>query len=62
MMTAMGRRESLERLRTNEAALRERGVAHIALFGSRARGDARADGDIDVMVEIRPEAGVGVRE
>jgi hypothetical protein len=30
------------RLRQNEAALRERGVVHAALFGSRARGDSYA--------------------
>jgi hypothetical protein len=34
----MNRQEILDRLRENERALRERGVAHAALFGSRARG------------------------
>jgi predicted nucleotidyltransferase len=33
----MNREEIIARLRENEAALRERGVAHAALFGSRAR-------------------------
>jgi len=49
-------------LRENEAALRARGVAHAALFGSRARGDARPDSDTDIMIEIDPEAPVGVYE
>jgi len=31
----MNRDEIIARLRENEAALRERGVAHAALFGSR---------------------------
>lgn len=29
-----------------------RGVSHIALFGSRARGDARPDSDIDLMIDV----------
>jgi predicted nucleotidyltransferase len=56
----MNRDQILIRLRENEAALRERGVVHAALFGSRARGNARADSDPDIMVEIDPEASVTV--
>ena len=37
----MNRQEILDRLRQNERALREGGVTHAALFGSRARGDYR---------------------
>lgn len=54
--------EIIARLRENEAALRARGVAHAALFGSRARGDARPDSDTDIMIEIDPDAPVGVWE
>jgi predicted nucleotidyltransferase len=56
----MNRQEIIDRLRENEDALRARGVAHAALFGSRARGDNRPDSDTDIMVEIDPAARIGV--
>jgi len=56
----MDRREIIAKLREHEAGLRAQGVAHAALFGSRARGDNRPDSDIDIMVEIEPEAHIGV--
>ena len=58
----MDRREILDRLRENERALRERRVAHAALFGSRARGGNRPDSDTGIMVEIDPEADMSVYE
>src|SRR5450432_591297 len=58
----MDRQDIIARLREHEAALKERGVAHAALFGSRARGDARPDSDTDIMIEIDPDAPVGVWE
>jgi uncharacterized protein len=51
----MNSQDILERLRENERALRARGVTHVALFGSRARGDNRPDSDIDILIEIAPE-------
>jgi predicted nucleotidyltransferase len=50
----MNGQEILARLRENELALRARGVSHVALFGSRARGDNRPDNDIDIMIEVDP--------
>jgi len=58
----MDRQDIIARLRHHEAALRARGVAHAALFGSRARGDNRPDSDTDIMIELDPAAPVGVYE
>ena len=51
----MNRDEIIARLKACEAELHGLGVAHVALFGSRARGDHRPDSDIDIMVEIAPD-------
>jgi predicted nucleotidyltransferase len=58
----MNRNDALAILRKSEPALRARGVRRAALFGSVARGDNRADSDIDVMIEVDPEARIGVYE
>ena len=52
----MNKQDILDRLRANERALRERGVIHAALFGSRARGDDRPDSDIDILIDLAPDA------
>ena len=54
--------EIIARLRENEATLRKRGVAHAALFGSRARGDELRGSDTDILIDIDPAAPVGVWE
>lgn len=56
----MTRDDIIARLREYEPALRKRGVLHAALFGSRARGDARPDSDTDVLIEIDPDAPVTI--
>jgi predicted nucleotidyltransferase len=45
----------LERLAATEPELRRRGIRHLAIFGSVARGDDRPDSDVDLAVEV--EAG-----
>jgi len=53
----MNREIVLTMLRAHEPELRRRGVLHAALFGSMARGEAAAR-DIDILIELAPEAGV----
>ena len=42
-------------LRAHEPWLRAAGIRTLSLFGSVARGEARPDSDIDIMVEIAPD-------
>jgi predicted nucleotidyltransferase len=52
----------LSTLHTHESDLRQRGVCHAAVFGSVARGEARADSDIDVLVDLDPKVPLGLFE
>jgi predicted nucleotidyltransferase len=45
------------RLREHASDLRSRGVRHLYVFGSVARGDARVDSDVDLAVEVDPGSG-----
>lgn len=54
----MTRDEAIDRLKAAEAELKRRGVAHAGVFGSLARGEARPDSDIDVVIRFAPEASV----
>ena len=37
-------------------------VRELAVFGSAARGEARADSDIDLLVEFLPDAHIGLMD
>lgn len=52
----------LETLRTHEEELRRLGVSHASVFGSVARGEARPDSDIDVLVELDQDRAMGIFE
>ena len=43
------------RLIAAQPSLARAGIAHIAVFGSRARGKAKPESDIDVLIEITPD-------
>ena len=49
-------------LRAHETDLRQLGVAHAAVFGSVARGEAHQESDIDVLVELDDSRPIGVFE
>jgi predicted nucleotidyltransferase len=44
-----------QRIAAEEPELRRRGVCHLAVFGSGARGDDRPDRDVDVALEIEAD-------
>jgi predicted nucleotidyltransferase len=44
----------LARLREVSPALKAEGVTKLSLFGSRLRGDARPDSDLDILVDTSP--------
>jgi hypothetical protein len=58
----MNREQVIATLRTHEQALRQRGVLHAGLFGSLARGEAKPTSDIDIVVELAPDAPIGLFE
>jgi len=48
----MRKEDAIRILKQAEPELRARGVTSLALFGSTARGEARPDSDVDVLVEL----------
>ena len=52
----------LQLLRSHESDLRRMGVAHAAVFGSVARGEAGEGSDIDVLVDLDRNQNLGIFE
>jgi hypothetical protein len=57
----MERDEAIARLRAHEAELRQLGIEHLYLFCSTARGEARADSDVDLFFD-HPIGSIGLYE
>ncbi|MCO5129889.1 MAG: nucleotidyltransferase domain-containing protein [Xanthobacteraceae bacterium] len=56
----MTRDEIIQTIRENAHAIQAEGVSKLALFGSRVRGDNRPDSDLDVLVEVPPDASFSI--
>ncbi len=53
----MRKSELIDALQRIRPSLAHEGVAHLSIFGSRARGDNRPESDIDLLIDIaHPEA------
>jgi predicted nucleotidyltransferase len=52
----MTRDEIIATIRKNAEAIKAEGVTKLAIFGSRVRGDNRPDSDLDILVEVAPDA------
>jgi uncharacterized protein len=52
----MKRDDIIATIRSAAPALKAEGVTRLAIFGSRARDDARPHSDLDVLVEVEPDS------
>lgn len=56
----MNKGQVIETLRRHKNELHKQGVTHAGLFGSLARGEARPDSDIDILIDLDPEVRMSV--
>jgi hypothetical protein len=55
----MTRSEALAKLTAHRSQLYAMGIAHVAIFGSTARDDARGGSDLDLAIRLRPDMRLG---
>lgn len=58
----MKRSTLIARLRALRPQLAEKGVAHLSVFGSRARGDQHPESDLDILLDLDPTARLSLLE
>jgi predicted nucleotidyltransferase len=56
----MTREEIIATIQGHSDAIKAEGVRKLAIFGSRARGDSRPDSDLDVLIEVEPDASFSI--
>jgi predicted nucleotidyltransferase len=56
----MDRNRLLAILRRHAPELQAAGLAHLRVFGSVARGEARPESDIDLMADFAPDARISL--
>ena len=56
----MTKDDLIKKLAANKEELRQMGVSSLALFGSVVRGEDNPGSDVDILVELQPEARVGL--
>ena len=56
----MTKDDLIKKLAANKEELRQMGVSSLALFCSVVRGEDNPGSDVDILVELQPEARVGL--
>jgi uncharacterized protein len=56
----MTREKIIAAIKEHSGAIKAEGVSTLAIFGSRARGDNRPDSDLDVLIEVEPDASFSI--
>jgi uncharacterized protein len=54
MMFGMTKETMVTKLALMRASLEAEGVIHLAMFGSRARGDHNPASDLDLLIDVSP--------
>ncbi|MBN8972303.1 MAG: nucleotidyltransferase domain-containing protein [Rhizobiales bacterium] len=62
VVTDIGLNQIIADLRAIERDIRGHGVRKLWIFGSRARGDARPESDLDVLIELDPASPFGWKD